>query len=149
MSVNNRFDKFAAGKLHRRCTDILTRAGLRRTGPRIEVLSVLVKISRPMTQEQIAGKLKDGPDKVTIYRTLESLLECGIIHRAYVQERSWYYELADNCSEKQCHPHFTCSSCGETFCMTEMALPMAKSPYKGFRIAHQQVRLEGLCPECK
>jgi Fur family ferric uptake transcriptional regulator len=101
-----------------------------------------------MTQEEIATKLGDGPDKVTIYRTLKTFLEAGIVHRAYLQERSWHYELGDKCTERQCHPHFTCSSCGETFCMTELSVPMARSQFKGFKIEHQQVRLEGLCPEC-
>jgi Fur family ferric uptake transcriptional regulator len=136
-------------KQQKRCEVMLSKAGLRRTGPRLEVLSVLVKRKRPMTQEQIAERIEDGPDKVTIYRTLESLLECGIIHRAYVQERSWYYELADKCTERQCHPHFTCSGCGDTFCMTDLSIPMAKRAYRGFKIEHQQVQLEGLCPECK
>jgi Fur family ferric uptake transcriptional regulator len=87
-------------------------------------------------------------NKVTIYRTLESLVKVGLVHRAFMQERAWHFELADHCSETQCHPHFTCSSCGTTHCLTEFSVPMAPSSYKGFIIQHQQVRLEGLCPAC-
>jgi len=132
----------------KKCEHILKKARLRRTGPRLEVLSVLLKSKKPLTQEEIAGKLKDGPDKVTIYRILETLLDEGIVHKAFLQERSWHYELADKCTERQCHPHFTCTNCGETRCMPELKFPLAKSPYKGFKIKHQQIRLEGLCPEC-
>jgi Fur family ferric uptake transcriptional regulator len=129
---------------------LLRSAKLKRTGPRRTVLSALVGAKRPITQEEIAAKKgANGPDKVTIYRILEILIDAGLVHKVYLSQRAQHYELADNCTERQCHPHFTCISCGETFCMTEMALPMAKSPYKGFRIAHQQVRLEGLCPVCK
>jgi Fe2+ or Zn2+ uptake regulation protein len=113
------------------------------------ILSALFEAAKPLTQQQIAERLaEDAPDKVTIYRTLETLVEANIVHKAYLQERVWHFELAHNCTRKQCHPHFTCLECGRNFCMTELKVPFAKSPYKGFRIEHQQVRLEGLCPEC-
>ena len=135
-------------KIAEKCDEILTKALLRRTKPRLDVLSKLLKSKKPLTQEQIAAKLGKGPDKVTIYRTLETFLELGIIHKAYLQQRTWHFELADKCTEKQCHPHFTCTNCGEMRCMPEIVMPMAKSPHKGYRITHQQVRLEGLCPKC-
>jgi Fur family ferric uptake transcriptional regulator len=119
------------------------------TDCRVAVLKVLMKTGRPLTQEQIAQRLgKRHLDKVTIYRTLGSLFKAGVVHRAFMNERTQHFELANRCSENQCHPHFTCTSCGITHCLTEMSLPMAKSPYKGFIIRHQQVRLEGLCPQC-
>ncbi|MHC4464097.1 MAG: hypothetical protein ACYS30_22105, partial [Planctomycetota bacterium] len=66
----------------------------------------------------------------------------------FMAKRAQHFELAHKCSENQCHPHFTCTSCGSTHCLTEMSPPMAKSPHKGFVIHRQQVRLEGLCPAC-
>lgn len=128
---------------------LLKSANLRCTGPRVMVLSVLFESARPVTQDQIADKLgKDGPNKVTIYRTLESLVRADLVHKAFIQERTWHFELAHNCSEQQCHPHFTCTNCNKTHCLTEMAVPMAKSPHNGFVIHHQKVQLEGLCPQC-
>ena len=128
---------------------MLRAAKLYRTQGRVAILKVLMKAGRPLRQEQIAERLrKRHPDRVTIYRTLQSLLRTGLVHKAYLQERAWYFELAHKCSETQCHPHFTCTRCGDTHCLTEMSLPMAKSPHKGFVIRRQQVRLEGLCPAC-
>jgi Fur family ferric uptake transcriptional regulator len=138
------------GKIETKCESLLKGASLRRTGPRMAVLSALLKAKRPITQEEIAAKTgANGPDKVTIYRILEILIDAGLVHKVYLSERAQHFELADNCTESQCHPHFTCSSCGQTFCMTDLSLPLAKSPHRGFKIEHQQVRLEGLCPECK
>jgi Fur family ferric uptake transcriptional regulator len=128
---------------------ILKATRLYRTECRVAVLKALMKAGRPLTQEQIAQRAgKKQLDKVTIYRTLGSLFKVGAIHKAFIQERAWHFELANRCSESQCHPHFTCTSCGVTHCLTEMSLPMAKSPHKGFIIRRQEVRLEGLCPEC-
>ena len=128
---------------------LLRSAKLKRTVPRRMILEVLLSANRPITQDDIAAKTgANGPDKVTIYRILEILIDADLVHKVYLSERAQHFELADNCTESQCHPHFTCSSCGQTFCMTDLSLPLAKSPHRGFKIEHQQVRLEGLCPEC-
>ena len=128
---------------------MLKTAELYRTKVRIAILKVLMKADEPLSQNQIARRLgKKHFDKVTIYRTLESLLKVGLVHKAFIEKRAWHFELADNCTESQCHPHFTCTNCGSTHCLTEISLPMAKSPHKGFVIHRQQVRFEGLCPAC-
>ena len=128
---------------------MLEAAKLYCTQARIAILTVLLKASKPLRQDQIAEQLVPAEtNKVTIYRTLESLIKAKLVHRAFIHERAWYFELADHCTETQCHPHFTCRNCGATHCLPGMSLPMAPSSYKGFIISHQQVRLEGLCPAC-
>ena len=119
------------------------------TEARVAILQVLMEAVRPLAQDQIARQLTTRKlNKVTVYRTLESLTEAGIVHRAFLHDRAWHFELADHCTEKQCHPHFTCTSCGVTRCLTDTSVPMARIPHKGFVIRRQQVRLEGLCPAC-
>ncbi len=128
---------------------MLKAAKLYFTKVRVAILKVLMRTDKPLSQEQIARRLgKKHFDKVTIYRTLESLLKVGLVHKAFIEKRAWHFELAHNCTKSQCHPHFTCTHCGNTHCLTEISLPMAKSPHKGFIIQRQQVRLEGLCPAC-
>jgi len=128
---------------------MLTAAGLYRTKSRAAILGVLLRTATPLTQDQITVTLgRKHLDKVTVYRTLSSLLEAGLVHKAYLDKRAWHFELAGNCTNRQCHPHFTCTSCGGTHCLTDMSVPMPKSPHKGFVISRQQVRLEGLCPAC-
>lgn len=129
--------------------EMLKAAKLYCTKHRITILKVLLRTKRPLSQDQIARHCgKKHFDKVTIYRTFESLLKAGLIHKAFVDKRASHFELAHNCTEKQCHPHFTCTSCGNTHCLMDMSLPMAASPYKGFVIKRQKVHLEGLCPMC-
>jgi len=129
--------------------NLLYSANLRRTGPRVAILTVLLQAHKPQTAYQIAASLApSGPNKVTIYRSLESFLNAGLVHKAFLQKKTWYFELAHNCTESQCHPHFTCGHCGSIYCLTKMILPMAKSPHKGFVICRQRVQLDGLCPKC-
>ena len=129
--------------------EMLKAAKLYCTAGRMAILKVLMKAGKPLSQEQIADRSgKEHFDKVTIYRTLESLLGVGLVHKVFIDKRAQHFELAHNCTERQCHPHFTCTSCGDTHCLTEISLPLAKSPHKGFVIHRQQVRLEGICPNC-
>jgi Fur family ferric uptake transcriptional regulator len=133
------------GKLRR----MLKEAALYCTRARLAVLRVLMDASGPLRQDEISGRIAaEKFDKVTIYRTLDSLVEAGLVHRAFMHERTWHFELADHCSERQCHPHFTCVGCGTTHCLTDTSVPMVRIPDEGFVISRQQVRLEGYCPAC-
>lgn len=129
--------------------NLLSSANLRRTGPRAAILSVLLRARKPQTAYQITAKLsRTTPNKVTIYRTLESFLSAGLVHKVFLQQRSWYFELSHNCTENQCHPHFTCKNCGGIDCLIGLSVPIVKGLKKGFVIHRQQVQLEGLCPQC-
>ena len=135
--------------IKQKARNLLVAAQIRCTNQRMAVLGVLIKAGRPMTQEQISTRLGVGaPNKVTVYRILAGFMVAGFVHKAFLSRRTWHFELADRCTENQCHPHFTCTSCGDTHCLSEMSFPMARSHQKGFIIDRQRVQLEGLCPAC-
>jgi Fur family ferric uptake transcriptional regulator len=128
---------------------LLKATKLKRTRPRRMILEILLAANRPQTADEIVSAMgKVCPNRVTVYRTLESMVSGGLVHRAFVEERSQHYELADRCTEHQCHPHFVCSDCGRTSCLHDVSVPMATSTPAGFVIHRQQIKLEGLCPEC-
>jgi len=129
--------------------EMLKLAKLYCTENRIAVLKILLQASKPLSEEKILAKFgRNSPDKVTIYRTLETFCNAGLVHRAYVHKRAWHFELANHCGSIRCHPHFTCKSCGQTQCLLGLSVPLVKGLKKGFVIHRQQVRLEGLCPAC-
>ncbi len=128
--------------------DLLAHKGLRKTKPRLAILSVLLNAAEPLSQEQIAGQLyKSGINKTTIYRTLSSLLDANIVHEAVVRDRIQYYETACNCHAHLCHPHFICEQCRKTICLIQVQVPSVPLP-KGFAQHRQQIRIEGLCSDC-
>jgi len=127
----------------------LRTARLSNTKCRLAILKVLTEAQSPLTQDQIAQKLgKQHSDKATIYRTLEKFISTGLVHRAFTDSRVQYFELADNCTKSQCHPHFTCTTCGNTLCLTDLNVPILKMRNNGFHVTNQQIRLEGQCPQC-
>jgi Fur family transcriptional regulator, ferric uptake regulator len=132
-----------------RAKGILRANNLSCTTAQVSVLEILFAAERPISRENLLEKLGDKcPDKVTAYRILEKFCQIGLVHRAYLQEKARHYELAHHCGEKQCHPHFICNGCGQTFCLTDSLLPLVRGLKKGFVVQRQQVRVEGLCPLC-
>ena len=127
--------------------EMLAEAGLHCTEPRLAVLSVLLAAERPLSKKQISERLDERINKVTIYRILAAFCEAQIVHKAFMEGRSAYYEPGHNCGSVQCHPHFTCTSCGDIHCFLGKTLPLVQAE-AGFVIQRQQVRLEGLCPDC-
>lgn len=131
---------------------ILKNANLRQTKQRQTVLKVLLESENPISQDQITTRLngpaKAAPNKVTVYRILECLRKKNIIHKAFTKNRTDFYELANNCSKTQCHPHFTCTKCHKTLCIKNAKIPIAEIADQGFQVKHQKVELEGICPEC-
>jgi Fur family ferric uptake transcriptional regulator len=75
------------------------------------------------------------------------LVEKNLVHQAYLEDRTGHYELAHNCGEHQCHPHFTCNTCLRTKCLTDAVAPMVQLP-QGFKMLRQQIHIDGICPDC-
>ena len=138
-SVNNNID-----------ADVMLRdAGLRRTNGRVAILEALSHAQRPLSKDEIVTMLGERRlNKTTIYRALDGFEQAGLVHRAYLEGRMGYYELAHQCTKQQCHPHFTCEHCGTTHCLTKANVPLVTGLAEGFVLHRQQVRLQGLCPRC-
>ncbi len=121
---------------------------LRATGGRVAVLATLLEAGRPLTRQQIADRLGgQAPDKATIYRALQRLVDSDLVHRAFVQQRQWYFEPAHRCGATQCHPHFTCVQCRRTDCLHDVAAALVTLP-DGMTLLRQQIRIEGICASC-
>lgn len=136
-------------KSKKRVDNLLGSVKLRRTGPRRTILEVLLSARRPQTVDEIMTAMrKGGVNKVTVYRTLESMVGAGLVHRAFVHKRAEHFELADRCTDAQCHPHFTCRKCGVTKCLIGVSAPLVRGLGKGYILQRQQTRLEGICPRC-
>ena len=128
---------------------MLKQANLRRTPGRMAMLEVLHRAGKPLSRKDIANRMGEkGLHKVNIYRSLDDFVAAGLVHLAVVRNRRRYYELAHRCSTRQCHPHFICTNCQETFCLTDVRVPLVRGLAAGFILQRQQIRIEGLCPQC-
>ena len=129
--------------------DLLRENGLRCTSTRRRVLDVLLRAKKPLSHQEVMDGLGEEPiDRVTVYRTLHRLVETGLVHEAFVNDRTRLYETPERCHVDHCHAHFTCRRCGQTVCLTDAKVQLVTGLGKGFVPERQKVLIEGLCPRC-
>ncbi len=123
---------------------------LRTTACREQVLEVLMNKNSALSHGDIEQELQSDFDRVTIYRTLKSFLEKGIIHKVLDDEGLRYALCKDNCSEehhRHDHVHFKCTSCGETNCIQDVVVPPLALP-AGYESHDVNLLIQGICPAC-
>lgn len=125
-------------------------ADLRVTRARMEVLRALAAspapISAPEVLEQLSG---DEIDRVTVYRTLNLLVDSGLADRLDMGNRVWRYGLASAAHAD--HAHFVCESCGEVRCLSGARVEVtfdAEARVPGLRVTHRELFLRGMCERC-
>jgi len=80
----------------------------------------------------------------TIYRTLKTMVEDGVLTIVELPGGPPRYELAD----KDHHHFFHCRSCGEIFVVHKCITDFKKMTPKGFKLERHEVVLYGICKEC-
>jgi Fur family ferric uptake transcriptional regulator len=132
--------------------NILSQHSLRRTVPRQAVLEVFVNERMALSQPEIEQLLSEQCDRVTIYRTLTTFLENGLIHKVLDDKGAAKYALcshdcADTKEHQHDHVHFKCEKCGQTRCLDHVHIPDFNLP-AGFRVRETNVLLQGVCESC-
>ncbi len=128
---------------------LLKTRNLKATTTRLELLLIIKKFGSAIPYTKIQEQLIDT-DRITLYRTLQTLLNKGIIHKALTNKEETYYALCgSNCTidtHAHDHVHFKCSVCQNVTCQhlnekITIALP-------DFTIDKMQILLTGICNTC-
>lgn len=129
---------------------LLRSHSLRITPFREQVLQLFLNHSAAVSSRKIQEELEDA-DRITVYRTLKSFVEKGLVHEAYDGTDTPKYALCeDHCDENSHHDqhiHFHCSNCDQTFCVEEVEVPYITTP-KGFEVKSTNIVLNGNCSNC-
>ena len=132
--------------------DILKSTGLRITETRQVILERFREKTTAISQSDMEGELGEDIDRVTVYRTLKTFVEKGIIHKILDDKGGVKYALCRN----ECHPghhhhdhlHFKCTLCQETTCLENHLIPAISLP-EGYRKEEVNILVQGICPNCK
>ena len=126
--------------------------GLSITESRKIILAVFQKEAKALAQSDIERKTKTSLDRVTVYRTLQTFLDKGIIHQVPTTDNLQLYALCgDNCGKgthDDNHVHFECEKCKNITCIDDVVVPIVKLP-KGFRQLKSSMVVKGHCAQCK
>jgi Fur family ferric uptake transcriptional regulator len=132
--------------------ELLKQNQLSVTGSRKRILELFLTNNGALAHSDIEKKTGEKFDRVTVYRTLQTFLEKGIIHTIPTVDNSVLYALCkENCTEGHHHDnhvHFVCTNCGNATCLDEVRVPSIQLP-KGFIPEEVQMVVKGLCKECR
>lgn len=131
---------------------ILKKNGLSITEGRKRILELFLEKDGALAHADVERLTSSAFDRVTVYRTLQTFVEKGIIHQIPTTDNSILYALCrHNCAEGHHHDnhvHFICSLCNRTTCVEEVDVPAVKLP-RGFRQLHAAMIISGVCKECR
>ncbi len=129
----------------------LRQGGLRATEPRLAVLRILAGAASPLTAQVVLGASRTAAlDRVTVYRTLTSLVRSGLAHRLDTGDRVWRYGLSEAADHR--HAHLVCDECGTVRCAGDATLNVSfkgRAGVEKFRVKQHDVYLHGTCEDCE
>src|SRR3954453_8531195 len=111
--------------------DILRRNSLSVTESRKKILNLFLNVQGALAHGDIERKAGEKFDRVTVYRTLQTFVEKGIIHTIPTPDNSVRYALCKDCTEGQHHDdhvHFVCNNCHKTICLDDVVSPTVSLP---------------------
>ena len=128
---------------------LLRERKLKATSTRLDVLAVISGYNKAIPFSEIQNALHDF-DRVTLYRTINSLMKSGIIHKASVGEKETFYAVCSSkCSSdshNHKHIHFKCSNCKAVTCVqADSAINFA---IPGHTINNFEIEATGICVAC-
>jgi Fur family ferric uptake transcriptional regulator len=126
--------------------DLLRAAGVKVTPGRVRVLEALTSAAQPLSHADLEALLPDA-DRVTLYRVLDSLVNCGLTLKAVDTRGVFRYSATGTQRQHAGHVHFRCTDCGGVFCLKAPPPAPPKLP-RGFRLAEVEFDVRGTCAQC-
>ncbi|WP_316786649.1 Fur family transcriptional regulator [Pedobacter frigiditerrae] len=120
------------------------------TAMRLVVLDFLLGQSSAQSLTDMELKMV-RTDRVTLYRTIRTFEENGLVHR--IEDGSGITKFAlcaAGCDVKghhDLHLHFYCTVCKQTHCLPKTMIPEISLP-KGYQSLETQLMVKGICREC-
>ncbi len=132
--------------------EILRRNRLSVTGSRKKILNLFLTNTGALAHADIEHRAGEKFDRVTVYRTLQSFVEKGILHTIPTNDNSVKYALCRNdCFDGHHHDnhyHFMCSDCGKTECLDDFVLPAVRLP-REYIAENVEIMVRGKCRDCQ
>ena len=132
-------------------TAALRRSGRRLTRQRRVIWEVLLaEPGRHLSAEDIVERVREqlpGVNTSTVYRTLEILVDDGLLLRTDLGGDRAYYEPARD----HTHHHVVCERCGKVTHLHDGALGDLRARIEkdsGYRLGEREISFFGTCPSC-
>lgn len=116
----------------------------------MDVLEFFQQHKKALSFKDLEDKFTEY-DRVTLYRTLHSFEENGLLHKIPGDSGSAVYGLCNDCqvaAHHHNHMHFKCSNCGSTECIDiPIKIPAITLP-ANYKMSDMDVIINGICSDC-
>ena len=129
--------------------NLLQEKQVKPTAMRLLVLDFLSKQQAAVSLNDVEAAFHRA-DRITLYRTLKTFEEKGLVHSITDGTGSVKYALCEEgcaCAPEDLHVHFHCNRCGETFCLPKSRIPEIPLPVN-FRQEEISLVMKGTCSSC-
>lgn len=130
---------------------LLKSNNVRKTQVRLDVLQAFLASDQAYGQGDLEVQFPTM-DRITLYRTLRTFEQKGIIHQAVDGSGKIKYALCKHqCSEEEHldhHAHFYCTVCQKTTCLDSVSVPNVSLP-KSYALKQSHLVLSGTCDNCE
>jgi len=133
-------------------SDYLKKRDLKNTPERFTILDEIIKMHKHFEADSLLVHLKTKNKKIsraTIYRTLELLVDCGLVKKMTFDTAHAYYEPVSGLTT---HDHFICEQCGKIIEFYDESITQIHQNLQshfGVDVLHYTYHLYGRCAECK
>jgi Fur family transcriptional regulator, ferric uptake regulator len=130
---------------------LLKQYNLRHTDCREHIVDIFLQSTYALSHADVEEAIGESHDRVTVYRTLRTFLDKGLIHRVLDDLSFPKYALCKApCAVHEhhhAHVHFKCNQCGQTNCLEDVVIPTVVLP-TGYRPAETNLLINGVCINC-
>lgn len=120
------------------------------TAMRLLVLEFLTKQNAAISLNDLEKGMAPS-DRITLYRTLKTFEEKGLVHSIEDGTGATKYALCeedcDGENHHDLHVHFYCNTCKETFCLPNTQIPDISLPLNFLR-QEMNLIIKGICDQC-
>lgn len=129
--------------------NLIAACGGRVTRTRTAVLEVLQHSAHSLNHDDIAAELAANGlphDRVTLYRTLDWLVEQGLAHRVIGPDRARRFKAGGESGSP--HAHFHCDRCGHVLCLESIRADQRFALPAGYEPERAELVFHGTCADC-
>jgi len=130
---------------------VLNKAGMRATNQRALIMEIIRRGKGHLDADEIYRRARGKGARLslsTVYRTLHTFKEAGLVEELHFNEDHHHYEVKPATE----HHHLLCLGCGRVIEFSHplsLYIKMNVPEAKGFDVVDTEVRMTGYCPRCR
>ncbi|OQY19591.1 MAG: hypothetical protein B6I36_03690 [Desulfobacteraceae bacterium 4572_35.1] len=143
MEIQQQFEQF------------LSQRGMKHTNERREIFRAILDMDAPFDVDKLLFYLKqqgEKTSKATIYRTLQLLLESGLLRTISLSPAAARDTLYSLCGKYRAYDHLVCTGCGKVRDIEKQQICLSCQTITkelGYKLESHSLRIFALCPECQ